>query len=87
MQKTNKIKLLALYVAGTLLLVSCGNNDNNDSILDTQVANTIDADNLPSLHILPTMSDEDGNPNSIMLASQEERLANWRLLQELAGVI
>ncbi|MBT7082878.1 MAG: thiamine pyrophosphate-binding protein, partial [Candidatus Marinimicrobia bacterium] len=31
--------------------------------------------------------DEDGNPNSIMLASQEERLANWRLLQELAGVI
>jgi len=31
--------------------------------------------------------DKDGNPNEIMKSTQEERLANWHLLQELAGVI
>ena len=31
--------------------------------------------------------DKDGNPSPDLLAAQEERLQNWRLLQELAGVI
>lgn len=30
--------------------------------------------------------DKDGNPSKEILASQEERLANWRQLQELAGI-
>jgi pyruvate/2-oxoacid:ferredoxin oxidoreductase beta subunit len=30
--------------------------------------------------------DKDGNPTPEMLLAQEDRLANWRLLQELAGV-
>jgi pyruvate/2-oxoacid:ferredoxin oxidoreductase beta subunit len=31
--------------------------------------------------------DKDGNADDIMKWTQEERLANWHLLQELAGVI
>ena len=31
--------------------------------------------------------DKDGNPSEAILASNEDRLKNWRLLQELAGVI
>jgi len=30
--------------------------------------------------------DKDGNPTLTILQTQEERLRNWRLLQELAGV-
>lgn len=30
--------------------------------------------------------DKDGNPSSAILAAQADRLANWRLLQELAGL-
>ena len=30
--------------------------------------------------------DKDGNPSAAILASKEDRLKNWRLLQELAGV-
>ena len=31
--------------------------------------------------------DKDGKPSDVMLASNDDRLLNWRLLQELAGVI
>jgi pyruvate/2-oxoacid:ferredoxin oxidoreductase beta subunit len=31
--------------------------------------------------------DDDGNPSDALLASKEDRLKNWRQLQELAGVI
>ena len=31
--------------------------------------------------------DKEGNPSEAILASNEDRLKNWRLLQELAGVI
>jgi pyruvate/2-oxoacid:ferredoxin oxidoreductase beta subunit len=31
--------------------------------------------------------DENGNPSEALLRAQEDRLANWRMLQELAGVI
>ena len=31
--------------------------------------------------------DKDGNPSDVMIASNEDRLLNWRLLQELAGAI
>jgi len=31
--------------------------------------------------------DKDGNPDELILTAQEHQLANWRLLQELAGVI
>jgi len=31
--------------------------------------------------------DKDGNPSETLLAGQQDRLENWRLLQELAGVI
>jgi pyruvate ferredoxin oxidoreductase beta subunit len=30
--------------------------------------------------------DKDGNPSPTLLAARDERLENWRLLQELAGV-
>ncbi|MCF6192637.1 MAG: thiamine pyrophosphate-binding protein, partial [Candidatus Hydrothermae bacterium] len=30
--------------------------------------------------------DEDGNPSKMLLKVQEDRLRNWRLLQELAGL-
>ena len=30
--------------------------------------------------------DKDGNPSAAILASKDDRLKNWRLLQELAGV-
>ncbi len=30
--------------------------------------------------------DKDGNPSEILLATNEERLRNWHLLQELAGM-
>jgi len=30
--------------------------------------------------------DKDGNPSPVLLRAQEDRLANWRLLQELAGL-
>ncbi|MBF0155778.1 MAG: thiamine pyrophosphate-binding protein, partial [Magnetococcales bacterium] len=30
--------------------------------------------------------DKDGNPSPTLLASQAGRLANWRLLQEMAGI-
>jgi pyruvate/2-oxoacid:ferredoxin oxidoreductase beta subunit len=30
--------------------------------------------------------DKDGNPSATLLASNQERLENWRLLQELAGI-
>ena len=30
---------------------------------------------------------KEGNPDPIIQKAQEDRLANWRLLQELAGVI
>jgi pyruvate ferredoxin oxidoreductase beta subunit len=30
--------------------------------------------------------DKDGNPSATLLATQEERLENWHLLQELAGI-
>jgi pyruvate ferredoxin oxidoreductase beta subunit len=30
--------------------------------------------------------DKEGNPSHELLASQEDRLANWRMLQELAGI-
>ncbi len=30
--------------------------------------------------------DQDGNPSAMLMQSEEERLRNWRLLQELAGV-
>ena len=29
----------------------------------------------------------DGIPSDVMIASNEDRLLNWRLLQELAGAI
>jgi hypothetical protein len=31
--------------------------------------------------------DKDGNPSEILLAAQQERLDNWHVLQELAGLI
>ncbi|MBU6399627.1 MAG: thiamine pyrophosphate-binding protein [Verrucomicrobia bacterium] len=31
--------------------------------------------------------DKDGNPSEILLAARQDRLENWRLLQELAGII
>jgi len=34
---------------------------------------------------IPTTTD--GNPSEALKASNEDRLLNWRLLQELAGVI
>ena len=30
--------------------------------------------------------DKDGNPSAQILESQEERLRNWHLLQQLAGI-
>jgi len=30
--------------------------------------------------------DKDGNPSDVLLSTKQERLENWRLLQELAGV-
>ena len=30
--------------------------------------------------------DKDGNPSATLLTSNQERLENWRLLQELAGI-
>ncbi len=30
--------------------------------------------------------DKEGNPSPTLLAVQQDRLENWRLLQELAGV-
>ena len=30
--------------------------------------------------------DKDGNPSEVLLAAQEDRLKNWHLLQELAGL-
>jgi hypothetical protein len=30
--------------------------------------------------------DKDGNPSAVLLSSNQERLENWRLLQELAGI-
>ena len=30
--------------------------------------------------------DKDGNPSELLLATNEERLRNWHLLQELAGM-
>jgi hypothetical protein len=34
---------------------------------------------------LPNTS-TDGNPSPMLLSAKAERLANWRLLQDLAGV-
>jgi pyruvate/2-oxoacid:ferredoxin oxidoreductase beta subunit/NAD-dependent dihydropyrimidine dehydrogenase PreA subunit len=31
--------------------------------------------------------DKDGNPSELLLAANQDRLENWRLLQELAGII
>jgi pyruvate/2-oxoacid:ferredoxin oxidoreductase beta subunit/NAD-dependent dihydropyrimidine dehydrogenase PreA subunit len=31
--------------------------------------------------------DQDGNPSEVLLAARQDRLENWRLLQELAGLI
>ena len=31
--------------------------------------------------------DEEGNPSETLLAAQEDRLENWRMLQEMAGII
>jgi len=31
--------------------------------------------------------DKDGNPSEILLAATQERLDNWHVLQELAGLI
>jgi len=30
--------------------------------------------------------DKDGNPSPTMLSTREERLENWKMLQDLAGV-
>ena len=30
--------------------------------------------------------DKEGNPSPVLLAANEERLRNWRMLQELAGL-
>jgi pyruvate ferredoxin oxidoreductase beta subunit len=30
--------------------------------------------------------DKDGNPSETVLAAKQDRLENWRLLQELAGL-
>ena len=30
--------------------------------------------------------DKDGNPSATLLSSKQERLENWHMLQELAGV-
>jgi hypothetical protein len=30
--------------------------------------------------------DKDGNPSPTLLAAKQDRLENWRLLQELAGL-
>jgi hypothetical protein len=30
--------------------------------------------------------DKDGNPSSMLLQAEGERLRNWRMLQELAGL-
>jgi hypothetical protein len=30
--------------------------------------------------------DQDGNPSLILLQTEEDRLRNWRMLQELAGL-
>jgi hypothetical protein len=30
--------------------------------------------------------DKDGNASDVLLSTKQERLENWRLLQELAGV-
>ena len=31
--------------------------------------------------------DKDGNPSETLQAAREERVENWRVLQELAGII
>ncbi|HUG90170.1 MAG TPA: hypothetical protein VML55_05025, partial [Planctomycetaceae bacterium] len=31
--------------------------------------------------------DKDGNPSETLRAAREERVENWRVLQELAGII
>jgi hypothetical protein len=31
--------------------------------------------------------DKDGNPNETLIRAKQERLDNWRTLQELAGII
>jgi pyruvate ferredoxin oxidoreductase beta subunit len=31
--------------------------------------------------------DKDGNPSATLLKAKQERLENWRTLQELAGII
>ena len=31
--------------------------------------------------------DQDGNPSETLLTAKQDRLENWRLLQELAGII
>jgi hypothetical protein len=30
--------------------------------------------------------DKDGSPSATILAAQQDRLENWRMLQELAGI-
>jgi pyruvate ferredoxin oxidoreductase beta subunit len=30
--------------------------------------------------------DKEGNPSSTLISTNQERLENWRLLQELAGI-
>ena len=30
--------------------------------------------------------DKEGNPSAILLSAQQDRLENWRMLQELAGI-
>jgi len=31
--------------------------------------------------------DDEGNPSEALLTAQDERLENWRMLQELAGLL
>ena len=31
--------------------------------------------------------DKEGNPSDLLLFAQEDRLENWKMLQEMAGII
>jgi hypothetical protein len=37
--------------------------------------------------LLPNHFDKDGNPSETLLRAKQDRLENWRLLQELAGTL
>ncbi|SFV68301.1 Multicopper oxidase [hydrothermal vent metagenome] len=73
MKYSNSLKNVALSLVVSGLLVGCGGSSSNstssnsltdkDKILSDKVSQYLISTTLPMLHVLPTMSDEDGNEN------------------------